>query len=303
MVTVLTAAEAFAQGPTVPGALGNQYVSGIEGLKAGTLPPPGFYWRMYGVHYKADELMDSRGKDSPVGIDVDTFALANRFLWVTSFPCLGADFAASVVVPVIRTDLSLDIPGPGGMVIGVEDDQSGMGDVCVDFFNLEWRRPRYDAGFGVSVIAPTGDYKADEPASPGKDMWTGMLTLAGTYYMDSDKSWSASILARYEKHSEQDDLDVTFGDDFHFEWGIGKSVMRGLDIGLSGYCQWQITDDEGMDVAWNPGIHDRVFAAGPEVVGYIPPLTMLVSLRTQWEFEAKDRPKGNSTALVLTKIF
>jgi len=135
-------------------------------------------------------------------------------------------------------------------------------------------------------------------------MWTGMATLAGTYWFDLDRTLTASIVARYEKHSNQKERDVRYGDDFHFEWGLSKTITRGVDIGLAGYCQWQVTEDSGDDVFWNKGAKDRVFAAGPEIAVMIPPpVLLLVSLRTEWEFEAKNRTEGNVTVLTLTKIF
>lgn len=130
-----------------------------------------------------------------------------------------------------------------------------------------------------------------------------MFTLGGTYYLDAEKTWSASILARYETHSEKGDLDVQPGDDFHFEWGIGKTFAKIWDVGLAGYCHWQVTDDSGSDVSWDKGDHDRVYAIGPEVSVFIPSITSFLSLRTLWEFDAKDRPEGHCTSLTFTKRF
>jgi hypothetical protein len=135
-------------------------------------------------------------------------------------------------------------------------------------------------------------------------MWTAMATGAGTYWLDADRTWTASILARYEKHANQEDRDVRYGDDFHFEWGVSKTVTRGIDLGLTGYCQWQVTEDSGGDVTWDKGDKDRVFAAGPEIAVMIPPpVLLLISLRTEWEWEAKNRTEGDVTVLTLTKIF
>jgi hypothetical protein len=54
---------------------------------------------------------------------------------------------------------------------------------------------------------------------------------------------------------------------------------------------------------WDKGVHDRVFAVGPEVSVFIPPAKSFLSLRSLWEFEAKDRTEGQVTALTLTKAF
>ena len=92
------------------------------------------------------------------------------------------------------------------------------------------------------------------------------------------------------------------GNDFHFEWGIGKTLAKIWDVGLAGYCQWQVTDDSGSD-ARDKSVHDRIFAVGPEVSVFIPAAKSFLSLRSLWEFEAKDRTEGQVIALTLTRAF
>jgi hypothetical protein len=267
------------------------YVNGVEGIKAATLPPPGFYYRLYNVFYNADKLMDPDGDEIPVDFEVSVYAMVNRFVWVTNKTILGANYFMDVVIPLINTDIKIGAE--------IDDSKFGVGDINIEPFGLSWHGPRYDASFGLSVYIPTGEYDRTEPASPGRDMWTGMLTLGGTYYFDAGKTWSASILGRYETHSEKDETDVTLGDDFHFEWGIGKTLAKVWDVGLTGYCHWQVTDDSGSGVTSD---HDRVYAIGPEVSTFIPPAKLFLSLRSQWEFGAEDRSEGNVTTLTLTKI-
>ncbi|MDP8218557.1 MAG: transporter [Candidatus Theseobacter exili] len=274
----------------------SHYTNGVEGLKAATLPPPGFYWRMYNVFYNADKMMDANGDELNIGFDVSVYANVNRLIWVTDYKILGADYAVDILVPLIYTDISID-------AMGLDDDKFGIGDIIFEPFILSWHAAKYDASFGLSVFAPTGEYDASKPASPGKDNWTGMITLGGTYYFDDEKTWSASILSRYEIHGEKDVIDVTPGNDFHFEWGIGKTLAKVWDVGVAGYCHWQVTDDKGADVTWNKSDHDRVFAIGPEVDVFIPSIKTCVAFRSVWEFGAKDRSEGNCTSIVFTKIF
>jgi hypothetical protein len=272
------------------------YVNGVEGIKAATLPPPGLYYRLYNVFYNADELMDPDGDELPIGFEVSVYAMVNRFVWVTNGTILGGNYFMDVVIPLINTDIEVQ-------AAGIDESEFGLGDINVEPFGIAWHGPRYDASFGLSVYIPTGEYDQTEPASPGRDMWTGMITLGGTYYFDVAKTWSASILTRYETHSEKDETDVTLGDDFHFEWGVGKTLAKIWDVGVTGYCHWQVTDDSGSDVFWDKSDHDRVYAVGPEVSVFIPPAKLFASLRSQWEFNAQDRSEGNVTSLTLTKIF
>ncbi|CCK78315.1 SphA family protein [Desulfobacula toluolica] len=273
----------------------NHYVNGGEGVKAATVPPPGFYYRMYNLYYTADEFMDDNGNETPIDFDVNVFAVVNRFIWVTDKKFLGADFFMDAVLPIVYTDIEI-----GAM--GLDKDEFGFADLLIEPVGLAWHGPRYDAVVALGVWLPFGDYDINNAASPGKGFTTFMATFGGTLYLDAAKTWSASALGRYEIHTEQDDHDLTPGDDFHFEWGIGKSFAKVWEAGLAGYCQWQVNDDSGAD-AVNSGTHDKVFGIGPEIGVFVPSLKSFFNLRSVWEFDAEDRTEGNVVALTFTKIF
>ena len=267
----------------------NEYPNGIEGIKAGSVPPPGFYYKMYNVLYTADTLKDNNGKDAKIGFDATIFVNAHRFIWITDHKILGADYGMDMVVPLMNVDLK--IKG-----LGIDDSQFGLGDIFFEPLILSWHAPRYDLSFGAGVWAPTGEYDMTEPASPGKGMWTPMFTLGGTYYFDAAKTWSGSILARYEIHSEKNDTNLRPGDHFHFEWGVGKSIGT-WEVGATGYCQWQVTNNSDGTPK------DRVYAIGPEASVFLPPVKMFLTLRSLFEFGAENGSEGVFTTLVLTKIF
>lgn len=272
------------------------YVSGAEGIKGATLPPQGVYWRMYNLFYTADDLRDKHGDEIDADFDVNVYALVNRLVYSSGLEILGANVVADICVPLVYTDISMKA---GGMSL-FDDNEFGLGDILIEPVILAWHGPRYDAALGVGVYLPTGDFDADEPASPGKGFWTGMFTAGATLYFDEARTWSASVLSRYEIHSEQDDTDVTYGDDFHFEWGLGKTVAKIWDVGLAGYCRWQVTDDSG------PGTTDdreEAYAVGPEVSVFVPDWGLGVSLRSLWEFENKVNSQGNVTTLMIMKAF
>lgn len=273
------------------------YVNGAEGIKGATLPPQGVYWRMYNLFYTADDLRDKHGDEiDQVDFDVNVYALVNRLVYSSDIEILGANVVADICVPLVYTDISMKA---GGMTL-FDDNEFGLGDILIEPAILAWHGPRYDAALGVGVYLPTGDFEADEPASPGKGFWTGMFTAGATLYFDEARTWSASILSRYEIHSEQEDTDVTYGNDFHFEWGLGKTVAKIWDVGLAGYCRWQVTDDSG------PGTSDdreEAYAIGPEVSVFVPDWGLGVSLRSLWEFENKVNSQGNVTTLMIMKAF
>ena len=162
----------------------------------------------------------------------------------------------------------------------------------------------------VDFCLPTGDH--EELSDPGEDMYTTMFTLGGTYYPDKAKTWSFSLLARYEVHSEKRntesrpggwDTDLNPGDDFHFEWGIGKTLAKVWDVGLVGYAQFQVQHDHGTGADTHL---EQAFGIGPEVSVFCTPLKAFFSLRSLWEFgvegRSTGRPEGNRTFFVITKI-
>ncbi len=290
------------------------YVSGVEGVKCGSLPGPGYYYKMYNAFYTADQLNDENGDEvENPDFDLSVFVNVHRFIWINDLKNHEADFALTLTIPFQKTAIERNLDIPGGSINVYDEDKFAMGDPLVEGI-LAWHGKRYDSGLGVGVYVPMGEYDTDDdrgkdedPVSPGKDMWTCMLSFAGTYFFDDEKTWSVSALGRYEVHTKKKDRKVQPGNDFHFEWGIGKTLMRIFDVGLAGYFHWQVTDDTGREVredsSWDGGDHDQVYAIGPDVSVFIPPIKALISLKSVVELEAKDRPEGNITTLVFTKIF
>jgi len=276
-------------------AFAGHYVKGVEGIKAASLPPEGFYYRMYNVFYTADQLKDRNGRKAPGDFRLNVYAMANRFIYSTPIEILGGNLVVDAIIPLVYTDFSYKVGG-GKM----EDNRFGVGDILVEPFILAWHGERWDAAAGIGVYMPTGEFKHDKPASPGKGFWTVMSTLGGTVYLDAEKTWSASILARYEIHTEQKQTHVTPGNNFLFEWGVGKTFNELFTIGAAGYCGWQVSKDSGKNAA--PG-YERAMGVGPEIGFVIPDWKLQISLRSIWEFENRNAPQGNVTALVFTKAF
>jgi hypothetical protein len=274
------------------------YTPGVQGIKVGTLPPPGFYYIMHNVFYSADSYYDGDGNKSDIDFDVNVFANVHRFLYVWEDVLLGANYGVHVLIPTTNTDISIG-------AYGVNDSQYGIGDIVIEPILLSWNKPRYDISLALAAIAPVGSYDSTEAASPGKSFWTGMFTFGGTYYFDSQKSWHASILNRYEMHGEKKDFDVTPGDDLTFEWGIGKTFVSKQiwNVGVSGYSHWQLSEDKGSDVLYDASVKDKIFAVGPEVTCMFPKAKLNLELRSQFEFGAVDRSQGKKMCLSLFKAF
>jgi len=284
----------FPCGAASAGEIGH-YVEGIEGLKCGSLPPPGLYFRQYNVFYSADTFKDAHGNKLKLGFDLDVFASAQRAIWITNTNILGANYGMDVIVPLQDTNLEFHS-------LGLDDNHGGLGDLAFEPLLLAWHGKQWDLSLGWAFYAPTGNFVKSDLVNPGEDFWTYMFTYGGTYYLDKEKTWSASILGRYEIHSPHADRDIRTGDDAHFEYGFGKELGKGFGAGVVGYCHWQVTDDKGKE-AVNPNVHDRVFAIGPEITYSDLKHMLFLSVRHEWEMGARDRPEGQITVFTLTKRF
>lgn len=279
----------------------NHYLNGTSGIKAGTVPPPGRYWLFYNFFYSANRTVDDHGNiatdpnGNPIDFNLDVYGNAHRLLFVTNEKILGADYAWNFVLPFVASDVEIGN-------FGIRDTSFTFGDLNVEPFVIEWHEQQYDFGFVYGFLAPTGQRSIARPSLPGKNYWTNYAGLAGTLFLDKEKTWAASILSRYEIHNKRRDLDVIAGDTFSFEWGVSKNFEQKLDVGVSGYANWQITDDRGTQ-AVNPHVRDRIFAVGPEVQYFSVRHKIGFHLRHWWELGARDRPEGRITTFTIVKPY
>lgn len=277
------------------------YPNGTSGIKAGTVPPPGRYWLMYNRLYTADTLIGPDGDvatgpgGTPLGFDITAWANVHRFVHSTDYQIFGANYAWNVVLPIALIDIDI-------AAAGVHDNEFKVADLNMEPFIVEWHQPRYDFGYLYGLFIPTAARSDNRPALPGKAFWTHYVGAAGTYYFDDDRTWSASFLSRYEMPTERLDKDITPGQNFSFEWGIGRNFEKVLDIGVSGYCSWQTTLDSGSDVNY-PNVRDRAFAMGPEVQYFSTEYNLGYHFRCWHEFGVVDRPEGVIATFTLVKPF
>ena len=85
------------------------------------------------------------------------------------------------------------------------------------------------------------------------------------------------------------------------EWGIGKFVAQGVDVGVVGYYQQETTEDSGGPNAATALSH--VVGVGPEISVMWEKIGLISTLRYIYEADAKDRPQGHTVTLTLTKRF
>lgn len=281
--------QSQAQMPTA-----GHYPAGAEGIKAATLPPPGFYFRDYNQYYDSAHLMTGYAGAPNQDPHVHVYAQVPRLIYISELEVLGANYGCDILVPFVYTDLST----PGAY----HRQSFGLGDICVEPLLLSWHFDRVDVSTGYAFWAPTGKFDMNSAAQPGKGFWGHMLTLGATAYLDSDKTWAVSLLNRYEFNTEQDQTDNTPGQDLTMEWGISKSLTPTFDVGVVGYYQVQTTRDTGNGISDSFARHSAV-AVGPEINVTWPKLGVITSLRYNIEAAANERFQGHNVTLTLTKRF
>ena len=87
----------------------DQYPFGAENWFAGALPGPGFYFINYAGYY-GGQLKDGSGQNANLGGTTPTVAAtfdAFRFLQITPYKFLGADWGVHVIVPVVNQRLDM----------------------------------------------------------------------------------------------------------------------------------------------------------------------------------------------------
>ena len=75
-------------------------------------------------------------------------------------------------------------------------------------------------------------------------------------------------------------------------------MAQGIEAGIAGYYQKQVTGDSGSD---SRGIMDHVFGIGPEISAFLPKVGAFASVRWIHELEARERPEGDTVTITITK--
>src|ERR1700752_3404504 len=134
---------------------GDQYPNGVENWFAGAAPPPGFYYANYFGYYTG-ELKNGTGQNVVLnGTTPSVSATFNafRFVDITKFKILGADYGMPVIVPVVHQTMNLN----------GQASNSSIGDITIAPFLLGWHRPRWHAAAGFDINLPTGHFDQNDP--------------------------------------------------------------------------------------------------------------------------------------------
>lgn len=261
---------------------GDQYPSGGENWFAGATPPPGFTFVNYFGYYTG-QLKDGSGNNVHLGgaggptPRVNATFDALRFIEMTKFKILGANYGMHAIVPMVYQ--SMNFAG--------RKDQFSVGDITIDPIILGWHRPTWHAVAALDIYLPTGHYdKSDTRVSVGANYYSFEPVLGFSYMPKS--GWEASTKLMYNVKTTNNSTNYRSGQEFHMDYLAGKHIGPWM-LGASGYLLKQTTDDlqNSVSVTAAPGVYDagrrgQVFAMGPSV-GYSTKRHM--SFMFQWQHE------------------
>ena len=308
------------------------YPAGSEGIKCATMPPSGFYIDDYNSFYFYNKVPGFGGQGQS-GFEQFSYTQTPRLMWITPWHILATDFGAAVRIPLVERLYTHSIPyGPPISTFPfptynhktVTDSQFGLSDIQVEPLILAWHLKRFDFVTSYSLWIPTGDWNHNNYIFDnfGQGYWTHSIEFGMTWYLDSEKTWAISLLNHYDINTKQYSTlvnvpvspshplgiaseDTTLGDIYTLEWAVSKTIAKGVDVGVTGYYQQQVTDTEGPTLngpTWkNEKIH--VAGIGPEIKGEYTKWGLSGSLRYAYEFSAMDHPQGHLITLTVTKSF
>lgn len=310
------------------------YPAGSEGIKAGSLPMPGFTFEDDNSFYFSDHRPGFDGQSS--SLQRFNYIQSPRLTWMSDWIILGANYGAEIRVPVAYKQLTYHVPTvppsgggpfpiypPGTPTKSVTDSKFGLADIEVQPVLMAWHLKHFDLSSGYSFWCPTGDYNKNNELNYnlGDGYWTHSFMFGVTWYPDSKKTWAVSLLNHYDINTKQysslvivpvspstpsgvASFDTTLGDIYTLEWAISKTI-KNVDVGLTGYYQQQVTDTDGPKFNGPTWQGERIHVAGigPEVGVTLPKWGLSASLRYAYEFSAMDHPQGNLITLTIKKTF
>lgn len=321
---------------TTHGAEIGHYAPGLPNIRDFVVPQPGFYGVLYNYFYTSDRLNDGNGDEvnsvtlNPrrrpgvtlgVEVDLDIYVLAPAFIWVSPWKIAGAKYGAFITPSFANASVGASLATVTGRGGTAETSTFAPGDLFVQPLWLGWTLPHWDFAFGYGFYAPVGKYDTETVTLPGGatvtaesaeniglGFWTHQLQGVVTWYPWAHKATAVLAALTYEIHGDKRDFDLTPGQNLTLNWGISqflplrKDQHLLLEVGLTGYSSWQITDDSGSD-ARNPSVHDQVHAVGGQLgLTYVP---WAASLNAHYfgEFAAQDRFQGQVFGVSVAKKF
>ncbi len=284
-----------------------QWVPGQFGLNAGVIPDPGVTYANLALNYSATQLNGPNGNSLP-GIN-GTYSFwvdENIIYYVPKHKFLGGYFMPYIALNYANGELVANITGTN---LNTGGGGSGFADMFVQPINLGWHLKRADVNVGYAFTAPTGRFTAGASDNVGSGYWGNNITSGTTFYITKNKGTSANLSTDWEIHGQKSGTNITPGQAFTMEWGLGqvlplkKDMSRLLQLGLVGYEQWQVSHSSGTLIVAPPPAPPvaesripfySVHAIGVQANFILPAKHLAAFFKYYDEYHALARPQGRT---------
>ncbi len=274
---------------------GNYGPFSVTILRAAIAPPPGTVVLENGsIFYDSREFVDSAG--NTVTTDISNVFVNRTTVGyvVPDFKILGADFYPAIFL--ILSDQTIR-PVPG------TERELQLADTIIQPLALGWHADEWHTLVSYNLFLPTGRFEAGASNNTGKGLFEHMLTGGVTWLQDAPLPWVGTAQLRYEFLGKQETTNIRPGQVMTIEFGAGKEVSRGLDLGISGAFSFQTTEESGSAPGTDTSRY-RYAGVGPEI--HWRPASLpgaQVSFRSFFEFGARNTSEGTGHLLSFSYAF
>ena len=253
------------------------YSTAFSGVRDMAKPDPGFFIIWYNQYTFSNSYYDRNGdkkSDLPLSeidpsypnvqfdVGLNGLATAPAFFLATKKKILGATYMAGFVPVYFWANASFNT--------SITDPYAGKLSGIADFYfapvTLSWGTQKFDWTLAYGFTAPTGRYETGADDNIGLGFWTHQVQGFGYFYPVEDQSTAFMLGLTYEMNTKVKGKDYNPGNRLSLEWGISQYVSESLELSVQGGYNWQVVDDKGADVIFDPTIHDKkstlAFSAG-----------------------------------------
>jgi hypothetical protein len=288
------------------------FVPCVTNIRDMSHPSPGLFVMWNNVYISSDEFIDRNGNEFntiklnqidprlpniDVKLDVDGFTTIPVVAWVSHFTLLGGARYMPAVSPNYITASGTIISETSLIdttVTKIDDENvSGFSDFYVSPLGLSWGLDKFDITLSYGFYAPTGRYETGASDNVGVGFWTHQFQGYGYFYPFPDKSTALMAALTYELNSEIEDADVKPGNRFTLEWGISQYLSEQFELGVHGGHNWQISDDKGSDVFWDPTVLDRKSTLAFSAAYWPWKNRLYINAKYAFDFDVRQRFKNN----------
>ena len=261
---------------------------GLIGLDAGRIPEPGLYLVGRVVDYEANELRDRNGNVIPIAnFHLHGLSSAVGISYTVNLKQSSVSLTATAAAPAARVRLNISDRPEASF------DRFGLADIYIQPVRLGWRGDHFDFVSSYALYLPTGAFLLGKGVSTGHV--THEFSAGGSIYANRNSGIFLTALASYDHNLRKRDIDITRGDTFQIQGGVGLNFLdQVIEVGAAGHGLWQVRPDRGADVPLllREG-RDRVYGVGPEVAVLIKAIRSQIRVRYEWDLGVHSRPRGN----------